>query len=150
MTWLPQPGWGSGGRIFGNVVRVCKQTTFPCFILINIILGGLWAGVISSLASSLVTARRWCWVGGGTWWCRCPPRCCSESAGTSAAMIVTGIRASNEGYANVRKDFTITEKAPSRAFTWLKVASASIFTIKTVSRHEIGSPMQLSWGTERL
>ena len=29
-------------------------------------------------------------------------------------------RASNEGYPKVREDFTITEKAPTRAFSWLK------------------------------
>ena len=28
--------------------------------------------------------------------------------------------ASNEGYPKVREDFTITEKAPNRAFSWLK------------------------------
>ena len=39
-------------------------------------------------------------------------------------------RASNEGYTKVREGFTITEKAPSRAFSWLKVPS--IFTFKTL------------------
>ena len=31
-----------------------------------------------------------------------------------------GTRASNEGYPKVCEDFTITEKAPTRAFSWLK------------------------------
>ena len=55
--------------------------------------------------------------------------------------------------------FTITEKAPTRAFSWLK-APIRAFTFKTllrhyaktgvdptVSRHEIGSATQLSSGT---
>ena len=33
----------------------------------------------------------------------------------------------------VRKDFTITEKAPTRAFSWLKVANTT-FTFKTLLR----------------
>ena len=40
-------------------------------------------------------------------------------------------RASNEGYPKVHEDFTITEKAPNRAFSWLK-ASTSAFTFKTL------------------
>ena len=43
-------------------------------------------------------------------------------------------RASNEGYTNVHEDFTITVKAPTRAFSWLK-ATTSIFTFKTLFRH---------------
>ena len=43
-------------------------------------------------------------------------------------------RASNEGYAKVRKDFTITEKAFTMAFSWLK-APTSAFTIKTLIKH---------------
>ena len=43
-------------------------------------------------------------------------------------------RASNEGYTKVREDFTITEKAPTGAFSWLK-APTSAFTIKTLLRH---------------
>ena len=43
-------------------------------------------------------------------------------------------RASHEGYTKVREGFTITEKAPSRAFSWLKVPS-SAFTFKTLLRH---------------
>ena len=49
---------------------------------------------------------------------------------------------------------TITEKAPTRASSWLK-APTSAFTFKTlqmgvdpkVSRHEIGMPTQLPSGT---
>ena len=33
-----------------------------------------------------------------------------------------------------REDFTITEKAPTRAFSWLKVATTA-FTFKTLLRH---------------
>ena len=34
----------------------------------------------------------------------------------------------------VREDFTITEKAPTRAFSWLKVPTKS-FTFKTLLGH---------------
>ena len=34
----------------------------------------------------------------------------------------------------VRKDFTITEMAPTRPFSWLKVPT-STFTFKTLIRH---------------
>ena len=36
-----------------------------------------------------------------------------------------------ESYSKVREDFTITEKAPTRAFSWLK-APTSAFTFKTL------------------
>ena len=75
--------------------------------------------------------------------CWAPPRCviCRAAA-----------RASNEGYPKVHKDFTITEKAPTRAFSQLKAPTRS-FKLKTlcltgvdptVSRHEIGTQMHLS------
>ena len=35
---------------------------------------------------------------------------------------------------NVHEDFTTTEKAPTRAFSWLKVPT-SAFTFKTLLRH---------------
>ena len=44
-----------------------------------------------------------------------------------------GVGASNEGYPKNPEDFTITEKAPTRAFSWLKVAT-SVFTFKTLLR----------------
>ena len=40
----------------------------------------------------------------------------------------------NEGYPNVPEDFTITVKAPTRAFSWLKAATTA-FTLKTLLRH---------------
>ena len=40
----------------------------------------------------------------------------------------------NEGYPNVPEDFTITVKAPTRPFSWLK-APTSAFTFKTLLRH---------------
>ena len=40
------------------------------------------------------------------------------------------VRALNEGY----EDFTIMEKNPARAFSWLKVPT-SAFTFKTLLRH---------------
>ena len=40
-------------------------------------------------------------------------------------------RASNEGYPKVPEDFRITEKAPTRALSWLK-APTSTFTYKTL------------------
>ena len=43
-------------------------------------------------------------------------------------------RASNEGFPNVPEDFTITEKAPTRAFSWFKAATTA-FTFKTLLRH---------------
>ena len=39
-------------------------------------------------------------------------------AGSKWGGLVT--RASNEGYPKAREDFTITEKAPTGAFFWLK------------------------------
>ena len=36
--------------------------------------------------------------------------------------------------ANLRENFTITEKASPRAFSWLKVPT-SAFTLKTILRH---------------
>ena len=36
-------------------------------------------------------------------------------------------RASNEGSRRLREDFTITEKAPTRAFSWLKAPLVDIF-----------------------
>ena len=50
-------------------------------------------------------------------------------AGSKWGGLVT--RASNEGYPKAREDFTITEKAPTRAFSRLK-ALPSIFTFKTL------------------
>ena len=44
------------------------------------------------------------------------------------------IRAWNEGYPKVREDFTITEKAPTRAFFWFE-APTGAFTFKTLLRH---------------
>ena len=43
-------------------------------------------------------------------------------------------RASNDGSRRLREDFTITEKAPTRAFSWLKTPT-SAFTFKTLFRH---------------
>ena len=43
-------------------------------------------------------------------------------------------RASNDGYPKGPIDFTITEKAPTRALSWLK-APTSAFTFKTLLRH---------------
>ena len=53
-------------------------------------------------------------------------------AGSKWGGLVT--RASNEGYPKAREDFTITEKAPTGAFSWLKVPT-SAFTFKTLLRH---------------
>ena len=39
--------------------------------------------------------------------------------------------ACNEGYPNVPEDFTITEKAPTRAFSWLKAPTSS-FTFNSL------------------
>ena len=40
-------------------------------------------------------------------------------------------RASNVGYAKVREYFTITEKAPTRAFSWLKVVGGFYVLVKS-------------------
>ena len=53
---------------------------------------------------------------------------------TDVARTRTGTRAWNEGYPKVREDFTITESAPTRTFSWLK-APTSTFTSKTLLRH---------------
>ena len=59
--------------------------------------------------------------GGGWRWHHCPAPVTSSSPAA---------RASNEG----SEDLTITEKAPNRGFSWLKVPT-SAFTFKTLSRH---------------
>ena len=43
----------------------------------------------------------------------------------TAAIMLVRTRASNEGYLKVPEDFTITEKAPARAFSWLKALAHS-------------------------
>ena len=56
-------------------------------------------------------------------------------------------RAWNEGYAKVREDFTITEKAPNLAFFWLKVPSSN-FTFKKLLRHyakQVFTHFKQSW-----
>ena len=65
-----------------------------------------------------------------------PPRLISWCPVSSEQSVgTTGLcEHRNEGYPNVPEDFTITEKAPSRAFSWLK-APTSIFTFKTLLRH---------------
>ena len=56
----------------------------------------------------------------------------------SKPHIATGhtlaIRAPDEGYPKVSEDFTIMEKAPTRAFSWLKVPTSTL-TFKTLLRH---------------
>ena len=46
----------------------------------------------------------------------------------------TGTRASNESQRKIREDITITEKAPTRAISWLQ-APTSAFTFQTQLRH---------------
>ena len=57
---------------------------------------------------------------------------------SAASQLYEGLllwcRARNEGYPKVREDFTITEKAPTRTFSWLK-GPTSAFTFKTLLRH---------------
>ena len=59
--------------------------------------------------------------------------CTSEIPGFIWTLAVD-TSASNEGYPKVPEDFTIKEKAPTRAFSWLKAAT-SAFTFKTLLRH---------------
>ena len=40
-------------------------------------------------------------------------------------------RASNEGYPNIREDFTIAEKSPTRSFSWLKATTSAVI-FKTI------------------
>ena len=70
--------------------------------------------------------------------CRCPGSgtrtwSCWVWAPTSTPRWVPP-RAWNQGYLKVPEDFKITEKAPTRAFSWLK-APTSAFTFKTLLRH---------------
>ena len=51
---------------------------------------------------------------------------CDDSFGGEAR---DEARASNEGHPKVREHFTITEKAPTRTFSWLK-ENTSAFTFK--------------------
>ena len=61
------------------------------------------------------------------------PTKCSRSQCESCCRgrVAVESSASNEGYPKVRK---ITEKAPTRAFSWLK-AGTTAFTFKTLLRH---------------
>ena len=47
------------------------------------------------------------------------------------ALLGPGDRALNKGLTKFREDFIITEKAPTRAFSWLKAASTA-FTFQTL------------------
>ena len=51
----------------------------------------------------------------------------------TAAIMLVRTRASNEDYPKAPEDFTITEKAPTRAFFWLKVPT-SAFTFQTLCK----------------
>ena len=66
------------------------------------------------------------------------PSCLLLHASSSSYKLMKCVLTSawNEGYPNVPEDFTITvtEKAPTRAFSWLKAAT-SAFTFKTLLRH---------------
>ena len=63
-----------------------------------------------------------------------PPHTALGPALTAPHDIMLPTSAYNEGYPNFPEDFTITEKAPTRAFSWLK-APTSAFTFKTLLRH---------------
>ena len=70
---------------------------------------------------------------------------------TNIIMSVSN-RAWNEGYPEVPEDFTITEKAPIRAFSWLK-APMSAFTLKTLLRHYAKrtlTPLTWNWDIDVL
>ena len=57
-----------------------------------------------------------------------------EAAPAAARQLALQAGQQVELQTNVREDFTITEKAPTRAFSWLK-APTSAFTFKTLVRH---------------
>ena len=57
---------------------------------------------------------------------------CSPVTRTEDGDILYSLQ--NEGYPNVPEDFSITEKVPTRAFSWLKAATTA-FTFKTLLRH---------------
>ena len=79
----------------------------------------------------------------------------TDTRGSTRQYWCLQTEASNEG---LNEGFIITEKAPTRAFSWLKVPT-SAFTFNTllrlnakqtlthVSRREIGLPTQRSLGT---
>ena len=85
-----------------------------------------WPGVCRWLPRpprSAATRTRW---SAAAWW---------ATQSTPAEMTAPSrwtAKACNEGYPKVRKDFTIREKAPTRA--WLKVPT-SAFTFRTLLRH---------------
>ena len=60
-----------------------------------------------------------------------PNQWCQHRACRACRSDGVGLRASNEGYPKVPEDFTITEKAPTRALSWLN-APTSAFTFKTL------------------
>ena len=59
----------------------------------------------------------------------------------SVLVLTMTIKAYNEGYPKVPGDFRITEKAPTRAFSWLK-APTSAFTFKIT--HEVNGHLSAS------
>ena len=77
-----------------------------------------------------------CWFAGSGGW-SCDPGGSSSAAAVSAPSAgprprrALCCRAWNEGFPKVREDFTITEKCPTKAFSWLK-APTSAFTFKTL------------------
>ena len=95
-----------------------------------------WPASWPPAAASRGPAPRWwsgsrgCSAPAGSPWSPPPRRSCSAPCWSSFWHTVSS-RASNEGYSEVLKDFTITEKAPTRAFSWLKVPT-SAFTFKTL------------------
>ena len=59
----------------------------------------------------------------------------------SVLVLTLTIKAYNEGYPKVPGDFRITEKAATRAFSWLK-APTSAFTFKTT--HGVNGHLSVS------
>ena len=83
------------------------------------------------------------------------PSCFTDAGETGEDIIITRGEDTSVPKSSIRR-FVITEKAPTRAFSWLKAATTA-FTFKTLLRHyakrgvdptvsqrEIGSATQLS------
>ena len=73
--------------------------------------------------AALTLLNIWCssCVGPVNEWCKAATANILPRASVTAHDTSVWRRASNEGYPKVPEYFTITEKAPTRAFSWLKV-----------------------------
>ena len=59
------------------------------------------------------------------------------------AIVHAETGASNDGYPKVRKDFTITEKAPTRAFSWSFKTLLRYYAKQALTSRQVGVKLSL-------